>query len=116
MQTLLSRGRRRSPCDGWMDAALVEVEAKGGGLKVGKWPCPFPAGILGSSSSCCAISHRDSPIAPRQDLTHRPSCLGFSPGEEISGWSVYPVHRLGGRTRSAPGTWDVRCLLLPART
>lgn len=79
MQTLLSPGRRRAPCHGWVDAALVEVEAKGGGLKVGKWPRPFLAGTLGSSSACCAaISHRDSPIAPHQDLTHRPPA-GASP-------------------------------------
>lgn len=60
--------RPGAPCDGWVDAALVEVEAKGGGLQVGKWPRAFPAGALGSTSACCAaINHPDSPVSPLTD-------------------------------------------------
>lgn len=67
----------------------------------------------------CLLRRHQSPRQPNRPppgLNSPTSSRGFSPGEEISGWSVYPVHRLGGRTRSAPGTRDVRLLLPPART
>ncbi|XP_044934414.1 uncharacterized protein LOC123391608 [Mustela putorius furo] len=57
------------------------LEAKGGGraqkgaggLRIGKWPRPFPAGTPGSSFSCyAAINRRDSPALAGR--THTPSC------------------------------------------
>lgn len=59
---------------GWKPRPRVEAEPRRGrrGLRVGKWPRPFPAGTPGSSSSrSAAINQRDSP-APRGQ-THGPS-------------------------------------------
>lgn len=75
-----------------------------GGLKVGKWPRPFPAGIQGSSSArCAAINHRNSPSAPCPDTTQQPSCFStrgrkspVAASAPHTGWT----HQWGPRWRS----------------
>jgi hypothetical protein len=77
---------------GWVEAVLWEprprVDSKPrrgrGGLKAGKWPCPFAVGTQDSSSARCAPINHTQP---------KHSCPDFftSMGKEVSCWSLCPA-------------------------